>query len=132
MQKKNILQKFLIQYLLFSILIAGIAVSLPILFPSTKLLTGNFWIIYAFFWLVTLLAYTVAFLGAKRQTEGGIMAIMLSITIKLLFSMAFVLIYSMKSAEKGPIFIGNFFSLYLLFSFFEIYSLLRNLRHQNK
>ncbi|MNW17406.1 hypothetical protein D3C71_2165850 [compost metagenome] len=60
------------------------------------------------------------------------MAIMGSIALKMIFSMAFVLIYSLKGKENGFVFVLNFFSLYLLFSFFEIYCLLRNLRHQNK
>ena len=81
---------------------------------------------------MTYIAYITADLGIKKNPEVGVMAIMASITVKMLFSLAFVLIYSMKGQQMGLTFLLNFFSLYLLFSFFEIYWLLRNLRHQNK
>ncbi len=81
---------------------------------------------------ITYIAYLVADLGMKRNPEVGVMAIMGAITVKMLFSLAFVLIYSQKNGPLGLNFLLNFFSLYLFFSFFEIYCLLRNLRHQNK
>jgi hypothetical protein len=97
-----------------------------------KILADKFWVVFEFLAGITFIAYWVADLGIKRNPETGIMAIMGSIALKMIFSMAFVLIYSLNSKEKGMVFVLNFFSLYLLFSFFEIYSLLRNLRHQNK
>jgi Ca2+/Na+ antiporter len=89
-------------------------------------------VVFFFLGGLTYIAYVMAYLGMKRNPEVGIMAIMGSITLKMLFSLAFVLIYSQKGQELGLSFLTNFFSLYLLFSFFEIYCLLRNLRHQNK
>jgi hypothetical protein len=134
LQKKNTLslQRFLIYYLLYTAALIGIALALPALFPGVKILTDKFWVIFGFLGGITLVAYIVAYLGIKRNPEAGIMAVMGSIAVKMLFSMAFVLVYSMNSGERGMIFVANFFSLYLLFTFFEIYSLLRNLRHQNK
>ncbi len=126
------LTKFIVSYLLYTALIAGVAFLLPTIFPGVKLLVSKFWVLFGFLAGLTLVAYLLAFLGIKRNPEAGIMAIMGSIALKMLFSMAFVLIYSLNSKEKGMILVLNFFSLYLLFSFFEIYSLLRNLRHQNK
>lgn len=110
----------------------AIAYFLPFLFPDVKLFVSSFWALFVFFAGITFIAYILADLGIKRNPETGIMAIMGSITLKMIFSMAFVLIYSLNSKEKGIVMVINFFSLYLLFSFFEIYSLLRNLRHQNK
>lgn len=124
--------RFTIYYVLYTAILAGIALLLPSFFPDAKILTDKFWVIFGFLGGITFIAYLVAYLGIKRNPEAGIMALMGSITVKMLFSIAFVLIYSMNSGERGPIFIANFFSLYFLFSFFEIYSLLRNLRHQNK
>ena len=80
---------------------------------------------------ITYIAYMVVDIGIKRDPEVGIMAIMGSIAVKMLFCMGFVLIYSIKVMEIGLLFMLNFFSLYLLFTAFEIYCLLRNLRHQN-
>jgi len=124
--------KFAFLYLIYTAILAGIAFALQGLYPDVKLLAGKFWVVFGFLAGITFIAYTVADLGIKRNPETGIMAIMGSIALKMIFSMAFVLIYSLNTQEKGMVFVLNFFSLYLLFSFFEIYCLLRNLRHQNK
>lgn len=126
------LTKFILSYLLYTALLGAVAYFLPAIFPDVKLLISKFWVLFGFLAGITFIAYVLAFLGIKHNPETGIMAIMGSVALKMLFSMAFVLIYSINSKEKGMILVLNFFSLYLLFSFFEIYSLLRNLRHQNK
>jgi len=137
------LQRFILYYILYTALLAGIALSLPHLFPDVKLLADKFWVVFSFLGGLTFIAYILALIGIKRNPETGVLAIMGSIAVKMLFSMAFVLIYSLNTKkkivingvnteEKDLVFIFNFFSLYLLFTFFEIYGLLRNLRHQNK
>ena len=107
------------------------AVALPLLFPNVSLLASKFWLLFGFIGGLTYIAYIMASFGISMGPETGVMSIMGSIVLKMIFSMAFVLIYSLNTKEKGLVFALNFFSLYLLFSFFEIYSLLCNLRHQN-
>lgn len=124
--------RFTILYTGFSIVLAGIAASLQEVFPEANLLVDKFWVIFCFLAGITYIAYVTADLGIKRDPEVGVMAIMASIAVKMIFSMAFVLIYSQNRPQLGGIFLANFFSLYLLFTCFEIYWLLRNLRHQNK
>jgi hypothetical protein len=126
------LPKFTLLYIVYTLILAGIAFALQAQFQDMKILADKFWVVFGFLAGITFIAYWVADLGIKRNPETGIMAIMGSIALKMIFSMAFVLIYSLNSKEKGMVFVLNFFSLYLLFSFFEIYCLLRNLRHQNK
>jgi hypothetical protein len=126
------LSRFTLFYLMYTAVLAAIAFVLPSLFPGTTVLVSKFWAVFAFLCGITYIAYVVAFLGIKRSPETGVLSIMGSIVLKMIFAMAFVLIYSLKAQEKGFVFVLNFFSLYLLFSFFEIYCLLRNLRHQNK
>jgi len=126
------LARFTFSYLLFTAVLGVVAYLLPAMFPGVTVLTNKFWVVFGFLAGITFIAYAVADLGMKRNPEVGVMAIMGSIALKMIFSMAFVLIYSINTKEKGMVFVLNFFSLYLLFSFFEIYSLLRNLRHQNK
>ena len=118
--------------MLFTALLAGIAIALPYIFPDVKLIANKFWLIFAFLSLLTLIAYVLAFIGIKHNPETGVMAIMGSIVLKMLFSMVFVLVYNLNHKGKDLLFVFNFFSLYLLFTGFEIYGLLRNLRHQNK
>lgn len=124
--------KFTFSYFVYTAVLGIIAYFLPLALPGVKLLVSKFWVLFIFLGGITFIAYILADLGMKRNPEAGIMAIMGSIALKMLFSMAFVLIYSQNTKEKGLVLVLNFFSLYLLFSFFEIYSLLRNLRHQNK
>ena len=124
--------RFIGYYILYTAILAGIAIALPYVFPSVNLLAEKFWLVFSFLSVLTLIAYVLAFIGVKRNPETGVMAIMGSIVLKMLFSMAFVLIYSVNHKGKDLLFVFNFFSLYLLFTGFEIYGLLRNLRHQNK
>ncbi|WP_182960760.1 hypothetical protein [Pedobacter gandavensis] len=126
------LTRFTLYYLAFCAVLGGIAYALPAIFPDQLILVPKFWLVFGFLAGITYIAYGVADLGLKRNPDVGVMAIMGSIALKMIFAMAFVLIYSLKSKENGFVFVLNFFSLYLLFSFFEIYCLLRNLRHQNK
>jgi len=125
------LAKFTSSYLIFSGVLIGIIAVLPMLFPDTQLFVKNFWLMFGFLAGITFIAYILVDIGIKRDPEVGIMAIMGSIAVKMIFCMAFVLIYSIKEKGIGVVFLLNFFSLYLLFSVFEIYCLLRNLRHQN-
>jgi len=125
------LAKFTSIYFVFVGILIGIVAVLPVLFPNVQLLAPNFWLLFGFIAGITYIAYVLVDLGLKRNPQVGIMAIMGSITVKMIFCMAFVLIYSIKVKENGLLFILNFFSLYLLFIVFEMYCLLRNLRHQN-
>jgi hypothetical protein len=125
------LAKFTSIYLIFVGLLIGITAVLQALFSSPVLFVSNFWLMFGFLAGITFIAYALVDIGVRRDPEVGIMAIMGSIAVKMIFCMAFVLIYSIKVKEIGLLFMVNFFSLYLLFTAFEIYCLLRNLRHQN-
>ena len=126
------LTRFALLYFLYCAFIGALAFGLASAFPAVRILADKFWLVFGFLAGLTFIAYIFADLGIKWNPEAGVMAIMGSIAIKMLFSMAFVLIYSLKSSGKPLVFVLNFFSLYLLFTFFEIYCLLRKLRHQNK
>ena len=125
------LTKFTSIYFMFVGLLIGTAALLPIVFPSTVFFAPKFWLTLGFMAGITYIAYTLVDLGVKRNPEVGVMAIMGSVAVKMIFCMAFVLIYSIKVKGNGFLFTLNFFSLYFLFTAFEIYCLLRNLRHQN-
>lgn len=125
------LAKFTSIYFIFVGLLIGVIAVLPLVFPARQLYVNNFWIMFGFLAGITYIAYMLVDIGVKRDPEVGVMAIMGSIAVKMIFCMAFVLIYSIKAKGIGPVFLLNFFSLYLLFTVFEVYCLLRNLRHQN-
>jgi len=125
------LAKFTSIYFIFVGLLIGVIAVLPVVFPDQQLFINNFWVMFGFLAGITYVAYVLVDIGIKRDPEVGVMAIMGSIAVKMIFCMAFVLIYSIKAKGIGLVFLLNFFSLYLLFTAFEIYCLLRNLRHQN-
>ncbi|MFF5384017.1 hypothetical protein [Pedobacter suwonensis] len=125
------LAKFTSIYFIFVGLLIGVIAVLPLVFPAKQLYVNNFWVMFGFLAGITYIAYMLVDIGVKRDPEVGVMAIMGSIAVKMIFCMAFVLIYSIKAKGIGAMFLLNFFSLYLLFTVFEVYCLLRNLRHQN-
>ncbi|WP_316798635.1 hypothetical protein [Pedobacter frigidisoli] len=125
------LAKFTSLYLILIGISVAFVATLPALFPNTLLFVSDFWLIFGFMAVITYLAYVLVNIGLKRNPQAGVMAIMGSIGVKMIFCMAFVLIYSIKAKGDGLLFILNFFSVYLLFTVFEMYCLLRNLRHQN-
>ncbi|WP_202985665.1 hypothetical protein [Pedobacter planticolens] len=126
------LPRFILSYFLFTLLLIGIIIALPYIFPNVNLFISKFWVVFGFIAGITFIAYIVAYLGIKRNPEVGVMAMMASIAVKMLFSMAFVLIYVLKTPVSSLLFVLDFFSLYFLFSGFEIYALLCNLRHSIK
>ncbi|SFA48754.1 hypothetical protein SAMN04488511_107211 [Pedobacter suwonensis] len=125
------LAKFTSIYFIFVGLLIGVIAVLSLVFPARQLYVNNFWVMFGFLAGITYIAYMLVDIGVKRDPEVGVMAIMGSIAVKMIFCMAFVLIYSIKAKGIGSVFLLNFFSLYLLFTVFEVYCLLRNLRHQN-
>jgi hypothetical protein len=105
---------------------------LPIVFAKADLFIAKFWVVFSFIAGITFIAFLVALFGIKRNPETGVMAIMASFVVKMLFSMGFVLFYVINIPVNKLLFVVNFFSLYFLFSGFEIYALLCNLRHSLK
>jgi hypothetical protein len=81
---------------------------------------------------ITLIIYILSIIGIKKGGDHQAFILLGGIVIRLLASMALVLIYIVNIKVNSILFILNFFSIYLLFTVFEIYCLLRNLRHQIK
>lgn len=124
--------KSLLQYLLFTFLLGLTAYLIHQQYPGAGLLIPKFWVIFGAIALLTLLAYIFSWIGIRKGGEFSIVAIMGSILLKLLFCMVLVLVYLLKFKVNDIIFAANFISLYFLFTGFEVYALLCNLRHQNK
>ena len=123
-------RNFLIAFvLLLFVSILGIRL-LSIFF--NLILIPNFWLVYFYMAGITLLVYFLSIIGLKKEGEHQPMILLGGLVIRLLCSLALVLIYLQKTKVDPLIFIINFFSIYFLFTVFEIYCLLRNLRHQIK
>lgn len=81
---------------------------------------------------ITLLVYALAVIGLKKGGDHQSSILLAAIVLRLLLTLCFILFYIVKIRVDAVLFIVNFFSIYLLFTVFEIYCLLCNLRHQIK
>ena len=128
MSVRNFLIAF---FLLLFLSVLGINF-LTILLKSTAILIPNFWLVYIYMAGITLLVYFLSIIGLKIEGEHQPLILLGGVTIRLLGSLAFVLMNLIKTKVDPILFVVNFFSIYFLFTVFEIYCLLRNLRHQIK
>jgi hypothetical protein len=82
--------------------------------------------------IITLVVYYLSEIGIKKGGDHQSFILLAAISIRLILTLFFVVIFTQKTKVDSLLFIINFFSVYLLFTTFEIYCLLRNLRHQIK
>lgn len=102
------------------------------LLPNQNILIEKFWVIFGFIATLTLLAVNICLYVIQFKTKYSTFIILGVNVIKLFFCMILVIFYLQIYTVKPILFIANFFLAYLLFTFFEIYTLLINLRHLNK
>jgi hypothetical protein len=82
--------------------------------------------------IITLLIYYLSDIGIKKGGDNQTFILLAAISIRLIFTLFFLFILTQKTKVESILFVINFFSVYLLFTTFEIYCLLRNLRLQIK
>lgn len=126
------LARFILYFAGLSSAIVAVAVVLPHLFEGVLILSPHFWLLFAVVSITTLLAYVVSDLGIKKGGEGSILSLMVGLFVKLLACLAVVAAVIIKYPDNKVITALNFFSLYFLFTAFEVTCLLRNLRDQNQ
>ncbi len=121
-----------VYFLLFTFLFIVAVYTVSYLLPGSNLLVPKFWVIFTFVASITLLAFNVSYMASIKNSSHSTFVILAANVIKLLFCMALVVVYLQIYSVKPVLFIANFFLVYLLFTAFEIYTLLLNLRHPNK
>ncbi|UKJ07332.1 hypothetical protein [Solitalea lacus] len=129
----QILRPFLAKFVFFSLIIALFIGGIQYFFPERNWFMGEIWVLYLFYTLVTLFTFVLAGYGLKKGGEFSVLTVLVTIVVKMLLcmSLALVLIYTDRITDKW-IFISNFFLLYLLYTVFEVYNLIYNLRDQKK
>lgn len=123
-------QKFLGYYILLIIISSGLAYSGNQFIFDQKMLIPHFWGLYAFMAFITLLVYLASTYALKLDGEFQSYILLGAVVVRFLGSLIILLFYLLKNKVDSVLFMSNFFSIYLLFTVFEIYCLLRNLRHQ--
>ena len=126
------LSRFLFLFFGFTLIVGAGADLIERYNPSDTVLIPKFWVVFLTIALLTLIAFILSWFGIQKGGDISVFTILGGIVLKLLFCMVFVLVYLLKFKVNDIQFVVNFFSLYFLFTAFEVYCLLRNLRHQNK
>lgn len=96
------------------------------------LLDAAFWKMFFFFALITVLVCVSVIIAQQKDSRTGVQMFLAATVTKLLACMVFALIYALSKPASPIKFMGVFFYLYFVFTAFEIYSLLTNLRDQNR
>lgn len=124
--------RFVVYYLMFGVGMAGVALSLAALYPNTAILGPHFWLLFFAVFVLTLVAYVVSDFGIRNGGELSVFSLLGGLFIKLLACLVVVAVLIIKYPENKMLTALNFFSLYFLFTVFEVTCLLRNLRDQNQ
>ena len=123
------LKKFIIRTLNFSLIIAAIAfVIFYFLIPQFYLQVFPFLLL--FFVLTTIGIHLLLTKAGKKPIRQFSTFYLGSITAKLFVYFIFIIAYVLADKSNAIPFIIAFLSLYILFTFFETYSLLNSLKKQ--
>ncbi len=101
------------------------------LFGSNELVHYTYWYSNLFFFIVIAASHLIASQGLKSVQEFH-MFYFTSMGMRFLLSLIYVFCFAFFKVEYKIGFVLNFMYLYLVYTSFEIYTLIRNLRHDFK
>jgi hypothetical protein len=117
-------------FLLFTLIIAVLPAALQFSGNGDWLNTG-FWTIFIFIATLTLAVLLLMLIVYQKNAEYFAQAFLGGTTFKILGCLIFILVFLANNKVNKLVFLADFFYVYLLNTGFEIYVLLRNLRHKN-
>ena len=120
----------ILSYLLFVLLLA----IPPIIMQyngSGEWLIPRFWLMFFYLSVLTFLVVSSILFVQYKNGEYYVQAFLAGTTVKILACLFFIVIFLMKNKINKHVFLADFFYIYLLNMAFEVYILLRNLRHKN-
>jgi len=113
--------------IILSLIVVAITFALSYLMP-TPLISRAWPFIILFFLSVSLLVYRFLIKNSKGNHGKFINAFLLTTTVKLLLYLAIILVYSLLNRGDAIGFIITFFIYYLIFTVFEIFSIIKFLQ----
>ncbi|MCB2409358.1 hypothetical protein [Hymenobacter lucidus] len=126
---------FLRNFLIFCVIVWAIMYGLQMQFGAAVIHPLAYYVL-AFFAVLTAITYWLTAVLLKANPDGFMVAFFGGMVVRLLLSVAMVMIYLYKGGAKEGhgtwTFLGSFFLLYFLFAGFEIWSILSNLRPFSK
>lgn len=99
-------------------------------YGHTDLLISDFWLIFFFLSGLTLLVVASILIVRQMFPTMFSEAFMGATVVKILGCLIFVVIFLAKNKVNKYVFLGDFFYVYFLNTAFEVYILLRTLRHK--
>ena len=117
-------------YLVFAVLLAIMPIAAQHNGYADWLVT-NFWLIFFFLSGLTFLVLTTILVVQQKNEEYYVQAFLAATTVKILACLIFMVVFLRQNKVDKLVFMGDFFYIYLLNMVFEVYVLLRNLRHKN-
>lgn len=124
--------RFVFFFSLFALLVFTVGKVLASLFEGIEILSPSFTVLVVFLYFITLIVYFLSVFGLRLGDEYSVFSLLGGIVIKMLFSLSFIFYLFLKTSENHKVLALNFFSIYFLFTLFEVTVILRNLRDQNK
>jgi len=119
----------LLFYLWFTFIIAIPPYALNA-YGHADLVIPQFWVIFFFLSGLTLLVVACILIVRQMFPTMFSEAFMGATVVKILGCLVFVLVFLAKNKVDKYVFLGDFFYIYFLNTVFEVYILLRTLRHK--
>ncbi len=119
--------KFIRNLIIFSGVL-GVLAGILLHYTGNQLVHPFVWYIFAFFILITAGTFYITKLGISYDNDNFQLYYFGSMGFRMMLSIAAVFLYVYLYSENELQFVLNFFVFYFLFTGFEIYSLLANLR----
>lgn len=119
---KTIFLKFVIRCFMLTVLLELIA-GLFIFYLSPNFVTPTLPFLPVFFFATAILVHYILLRAVEKRFGKFINIFLLSTFLKLAFYMAVMIIYSFTHREDAVPFIISFFACYLMYTFYEIFSL---------
>jgi hypothetical protein len=119
----------LLFYIWFTIIIAILPYALNA-GGHQNLLIPDFWILFIFLSAISLLVVAAILVVRQMYPTMFSEAFMGATVFKILACLVFVLVFLAQNKVKKYVFVGDFAYIYFLNTTFEVYILLRTLRHK--
>jgi hypothetical protein len=120
----------ILSYLLFLVCLAAPPLIL-LHYGDNDLIAPKFWLVFFFISGLTFLVVCSILVVQLKNKEYYVQAFLAATTVKILGCLFFIVIFLLKNKVNKYAFLADFFYIYLLNMGFEVYILLRNLRHKN-
>ncbi|HSI91307.1 MAG TPA: hypothetical protein VK927_09330 [Adhaeribacter sp.] len=112
--------------------LAAIIISLLIYLTGFQVVHPYIWYVLLFFTFVTGFTFYIVRKGYQEDEENFQLYYFGSMAFRVIMCLAVILLYVLFVPERHLQFTLNFFALYFIFTGFEIYSILTNLRPISK